>query len=95
MRCIFMIVKRPELFWWHELKKESYTTWRLFDKTRSCYMLDDITSSFSFFKYIRDFGVTPKVVRSDHSAVQMLFLNRTINIKLDYVKGLVIDWNKI
>ena len=76
-------------------QKDSYTTWRSFEKTRSCHMLDVTTSSFSFFKCIIDCGVTPKGVRIDHSAVQMVFLNRTIKFKSDYVERPVIDWNKI
>ena len=76
-------------------QKDSYTTWRPFDRTRLCHMFDVITSSFSFFKCIRDCGVTPKGVWSDQPAVQMLFLNRTIKFKSDYVERPVIDWNKI
>ena len=76
-------------------QKDSFTTWRSFEKTRSCHMLDVITSSFSFFKCIRDCGVTPKGVQSDQSAVQMVLLGRTINFKSDYVERPVTDSNKI
>ena len=58
-------------------------------------MLDVINSSVSFYKYILDCGVTPKGVRSDHSAVQMVFLNRMIKFKSDYVERPVIDWDEI
>ena len=76
-------------------EKSSYTTWRSFHTTNTCHMLDVITPSFSFSKCIRDFGVMPKGVRSDHSAVQMVFLNRTIKFKSDYVERPVIDWDAI
>ena len=76
-------------------EKSSYTTWRSFHTTNTCHMLDVITSSFSFSKCIRDCGVTPKGLRSDHSAVQMVFLNRMIKFKSDYVERPVIDWDAI
>ena len=76
-------------------EKSSYTTLRSFHTTNTCHMLDVITSYFSFSKCIRDCGVTPKGVRSDHSAVQMVFLNRIIKFKSDYVERPIIDWDAI
>ena len=73
-------------------EKSSYTTWRSFHTSNTCHMLDVITSYVSFYKYILDCGVTPKGFRSDHSAVQMVFLNRTIKFKSDYMERPVIDW---
>ena len=76
-------------------EKSSYTTWRSFHTSNTCHMLDVITSSVSFYNYILDGGVTPKGVRSDHSAVQMVFLNITIKFKSDYMERPVIDWDAI
>ena len=76
-------------------EKRSYTTWRSFHTSSTCHMLDVITSSVSFSKCVRDCVVTPKGVRIDHSAVQMVFLNRPIKFKSDYVERPVIDWDAI
>ena len=76
-------------------QKDFHITWKSFNEDKTCHMLDVITSSSSFFKCIIDCGVTPKGVRSDHSAVQMVLLNRTINFKTNYVERPVIDWNSI
>ena len=76
-------------------QKDSYTTWRLFDKTRLFRMLAVIASSFSFFKCIIDCGATPDGVQSDHSEVKMVFLNRTIKFNSGDLERPVIDWNKI
>ena len=58
-------------------------------------MIDLITSYFSIFKFIRDCGVTPKGVQSDHYAVQMVLLKILLKLKSDYVERPIIDWNKI
>ena len=76
-------------------KKSSYTICRLFDKTILCHILDLITSYFSIFKCIIHGGVTPKVIQSDSSAVQMVFLNRLLKLKSDYVESPIKEWNKI
>ena len=76
-------------------QKGSYTTWTSFHKTRSCHMLDVMTSYLLFFKCIIDCCVTQKGVSNYHSAVQVVFLNRTIEFKSDYVERPVIDWNEI
>ena len=58
-------------------------------------MLDVITCSTSFFKCISDCGVIPYRVRSDHSAIIMVFLNRSIKFKSNFVEHPVIDWKGI
>ena len=57
-------------------KKYSFVTWRSFNFSRSPHMLDVITTSVSFFKHVRDCGVTSTGMRSDHSAVRLNFSNR-------------------
>ena len=59
-------------------KKRIYTTYISKFKAKSPHMLDVITCSTSFFKCISDCGVITKGVWSDHSAVIMVFLNRSI-----------------
>ena len=76
-------------------EKSSYTTWMSFHTSNTCHMLDLITSSASFSKCVRDCGLTPKGFRSNHSAVHMVFLNRTIKFKSDYVERPVVDWDAI
>ena len=58
-------------------------------------MLDIITISSSFFKHVNNCEVFPLRVRSDHSAVRMTFLNRTIKLKTRNDKRLIIDWSSI
>ena len=58
-------------------------------------MLDVIKCSNSFFKCVNDRGATPDGVRSNHSAVWMVFLNRSIKCKSDYIERPVIDWKNI
>ena len=58
-------------------------------------MLDVITCSTSFFKCVSDCGVIPYRVRSDHSAVRMVFLNRSIKFKSNFFDHPVIDWKGI
>ena len=55
-------------------------------------MLDVITCSTSFFKFVSDCGVIPDGVRSDHSAVRMVLLNIYIKVRSDFVEHPVIDW---
>ena len=62
-------------------KKRHYTTWRSFNQSKTPHMLEVITCSTSFFKYVNDCGTKPDGVRSYHSAVWMLFLNRSIKFK--------------
>ena len=50
-------------------KKPFFVMWRSFSKARSPHMLDIISISETFFKYVRNCGVLPKVMRSDHSVV--------------------------
>ena len=54
-------------------KKPSFVTRRSFNASRSPHMLDVITTSDSFFKHVRDCGVTSTGMWSDHSAVRLTF----------------------
>ena len=76
-------------------KKRNYTTWRSFNKSRTPHMLDVITCLTSFFVCVIDCSATQDGVRRDHSAVQVLFLNRSVKFKSDYIELPVIDWKKI
>ena len=71
-----------------------YTTWRSFNKSRSPHMLDVITYSTSFFKFVNNCSTIPDGVWSDHSAVWIVFLNRSIKFKSYYIDHPVIDWKK-
>ena len=76
-------------------KKKNYTTRRSFNESRSPHMLDVITCSTSFFKCVNDCSAIPDGVRSDHSAVRIVFLNRYIKFKSDHIERPVIDWKNI
>ena len=54
----------------------SFVIWISFSAARSPHMLDVITTSESFFQHVRDCGVTPIGMQSDHSAVKLIFSNR-------------------
>ena len=58
-------------------------------------MLDVITTSDSFFKRVRDCGFMPTGMRSNHSAVKLIFSNRSIKFNYTYVERPVIDWKCI
>ena len=58
-------------------------------------MLDIITLSTSFFKCGNDCSTTPYGVQTNHSAVWMVLLNRSIKFKSDYSERPVIDWKNI
>ena len=75
--------------------KSNYTTWRSFNKSRTTHMLDVITCSTSFYKCVNDCDTTPDGVRSNHSDIWVLFLNRSIKFKTDYSERPVIDWKKL
>ena len=53
--------------------KPSFVTWRSFNASRSPHMLDVIATSELFFKHVRDCGVMPTGMRSNHSAVKLIF----------------------
>ena len=76
-------------------KKRIYTTYRSKCKGKSPHILDVITCSTSFFKCVSDCGVITEGVWSDHSAGRMVFLNRSIKFKSDFVEQPVIDWKGI
>ena len=67
-------------------KKTSFVTWRSFRKMRSPHMLDVILVSENLFKYVRSCGVSKKRMRSDHSAVRIDFMNRSIKYKTTFIK---------
>ena len=72
--------------------KPSFVTWRSFNASRSPHMLDLITTSDSFLKHVRDCGVTPTGMRSDHSAVKLILSKRSIKFNSTYVERPFIDW---
>ena len=76
-------------------KKPSFVILRSFSKVRSPHMLDVISVSETFFKYVRNFGVSPKGMRSDHSGVYLDLLNRSIEYKSTFIKRPVIYWKAI
>ena len=76
-------------------KKQNYTTWRSFCDKKSPHMLDIITCSTSFFKCVKYCGAVPDGVRSDHSAVRMVFINRSIQFKSNFIERPIIDWKSI
>ena len=76
-------------------KKKNYTTWRSFCDKKSSHMLDVITCSTSFFKCVNDCGAVPDGVRSNHSAVQMVYLNRSIKFKSNFIERPIIEWKSI
>ena len=75
--------------------KLSFVTWRSFSASRSPQTSDVITTSESFFKHVRDCGVTSTGMRSNHSAVQLIFSNMSIKFNSIYVERPVIDWKFI
>ena len=77
------------------LNKPSFVTLRSFNASISPHMIDVITTSDSFFKHVRDCGVTPTGMRSDHSAVKLIFSNRSIKFNSTYIERPVIDWKSI
>ena len=76
-------------------KKRNYTTWRSFCDKKSPHMLDVITCSTSFFKFVNNCGAVTDGVRSNHSAVRMLFLNCSIKFKSNFIERPIIDWKII
>ena len=72
--------------------KSSYVTWRSFNKTRSLHMLDVISVSKDFYKNVRNCEVSKTGMKSDHSAVQLEFVNSSIKFKTTFSKKPVIYW---
>ena len=58
-------------------------------------MLDIISVSETFFKCVRNCRVSPRVMRRDHSAVAIEFMDRSIKYQYTFFKLPVIDWKKI
>ena len=65
-------------------RKSSYVTWRSFNKTRSPHMLDVISVSKNFYKNVRNGEISKTGMKSDHSAVRLEFLNRSIKFKTTF-----------
>ena len=64
-------------------KKTSFVAWIFFSQMRSPFMLDVISVSEHFFKCVRNYWVSKKVMISDHSAVRLDFMNQSIKYKID------------
>ena len=94
MLMIILIQNRPRVANSY-LNKPSFVTWRSFNASRSPHMLDVITTSYSFFKHVRDCGFTPTGMRSNHSEVRFTFSNRSFKFNFTYVGRPVIDWKRI
>ena len=75
--------------------KPSFVTWRSFNASRSPPILDVRTTSNSFFKHVRDCGVTPTGIWSNQSAVKLILSNRSIKFNSTYVERPVIGWKLI
>ena len=58
-------------------------------------MFDVITTSCSFFKHVRDCGVTSTGMRINRSAVRLIFSNISIKFNSTYFERPVIDWKRI
>ena len=76
-------------------KKPSFVTWRSFNASKYPHLPDVITTSYSFFKHVRDCGVTSTGMWSDHSAVRLTFSDRSFKFNSTYVERSVIDWKCI
>ena len=66
-------------------KKPSFVTWRSFSKRRSPHMLDVISVYDNFFKCVKNCGVSKKGMRSDHYAVRLDFMNRSIKYNTTFI----------
>ena len=75
--------------------KPCFVTWRSFSASISPHMLDVITTSYPFLKHVRECGVNPTGIRSDHSSVKLIFSNRSVKFNSTYVDLPVIDWKRI
>ena len=75
--------------------KPSFVMRRSFGTSKSPYMLDIISVSETFFKYVRSCGVSPRGMRSNHSEVALDFMNRSIKYQSTFVKRPVIYWKTI
>ena len=72
-------------------KKTSFVAWRLIGNSKSPHMLDVISVSETFYKCVRNCGMSPRGMWSDHSAVALEFMNRSIKYKSTFFKRPVID----
>ena len=58
-------------------------------------MLDVISVSKDFYKNVRNCEVSKTGMKSDHSAVQLEFVNSSIKFKTTFSKKPVIEWKSI
>ena len=58
-------------------------------------MLDVISVSKNFYKSVRNCGISKTGMKSDHSAVRLEFVNRSIKFNTTFFKIPVIDWKYI
>ena len=58
-------------------------------------MLDVISVSKNFCKCVKNCGISKTGMKSDHSKVQLEFVNRSIKFKTTFFKKPVIDWKYI
>ena len=72
-------------------KNPSFVTWRSFGNSKSPHMLDLISGSETFFKCVRNCGVSPRGMWIDYLAVALEFMNRSIKYKSTFFKRPVID----
>ena len=67
-------------------KKSSYITRRSFNKTRSPHMIDVLSVSENYYKFVRNCGISKTGMKSDHSAVRLEFVNQSIQFKTTFLK---------
>ena len=58
-------------------------------------MIDVISVSENFFKYVKSCGISKNGMRSDHSAARLEIMNRSIKYKIKFMKKPVIYWKAI
>ena len=58
-------------------------------------MIDVISFSEKFFKYVKSCGISKNGTRSNHSDARLEFINRSIKYKTTFIKKPVIDWKSI
>ena len=58
-------------------------------------MLGVISVSENFFKCVKSCGISKKGIISDHSAVRLEFMNRSIKYKTTFINKPVIGWKAI
>ena len=69
--------------------------YKIFQGCIFSHMLDVISVSENFYKYVRNCGISKTGMKSDHSAVRLQFVNRSIKLKTTLLKKTVIDWKSV